>query len=455
MKYLDEAVFSYTAGDVYPFHMPGHKRSGVVFPEIEPWDITEVAGFEDLSDTEALAAALYGAKKTFLSVNGSSGALLSAISAAVQMGEPVLCARNVHRCIAYAMYQNGLKAKWLHPAVVDGFFGPVDPEEIRIRLKEDPKIRAVILTSPTYEGVVSDIAAIAEIVHEKGLPLIVDEAHGAHFLPFAEGFPKSAVSLGADLVIQSLHKTLPSPTQTALLHLCSDRIDPERLQRFFHIYQNSSPSYVLMSGMSKCFRFLKDRGKAEFQNYRKRLEAFGEDMKTLQNIRLWEFPGKDPGKLVLKIGKEADLSGPALSSVLKESYGLELEMAGLSYCLAMTSVMDTKNAFRRLFEALKRIDLTIREGEARKDADFPEEPLFEKVMEIREAWDLPKQWVSVEEAVGQIAGECVTPYPPGIPVLLPGERVSAQWISYLKQLQKAGLAVHGMDGAGRIAVVMA
>ena len=208
-------------------------------------------------------------------------------------------------------------------------------------------MRAVIITSPTYEGIVSDVKKIAEIVHRYGKILIVDEAHGAHFA-FHEAFPESAVFCGADAVIQSIHKTLPSLTQTALLHL-QGNIDKERVRRYWDMYQTTSPSYVLMGGIDRCMTVLETKGKPLFNAYVTRLLALRKKLETLTNIRL--FPTDDISKIVLLVR-----DGKELYQELLNKYHIQLEMASLQYVIAMTSIGDTDEYYERFFEALRQID---------------------------------------------------------------------------------------------------
>ena len=232
---LLERLSTYAASDVYPFHMPGHKRQvkmGITSaPNPFSVDITEIDGFDNLHHAEDIlkesmnsAAAVYGADRSWYLVNGSTCGILAAIAAAVKPGEKILMARNSHKSAYHAVILNQLEPVYLYPEEVPEFQipGGIEPEQVERALLEHPEIRAVFVTSPTYEGIVSDIQGIAATAHRHGAALIVDEAHGAH-LPFGDGsyFPDGALQEGADLVIQSLHKTLPSLTQTAILHLKS------------------------------------------------------------------------------------------------------------------------------------------------------------------------------------------------------------------------------------------
>ena len=224
----------YAGSDMYPFHMPGHKRTGDMgFPDPFTMDITEVDGFDNLHHPEGIlkssmdwAAQVYGADQTYYLVNGSSSGILSAVCGAVPRGGRILVSRNCHKSVYHGICLNQLKASYVYPQEIDGLGiqGGILPSDVDMMLKRYMDTQAVLIVSPTYDGVVSDIKGIAQVVHRAGLPLIVDEAHGAHFR-YGEMFPVSALDLGADVVIQSVHKTMPSLTQTALLHIRNNRPD--------------------------------------------------------------------------------------------------------------------------------------------------------------------------------------------------------------------------------------
>ena len=267
---LYERLRKYAASDFYPWHMPGHKRRLVEFDNPFSMDITEIDGFDDLHHPEGIlkeameeAAAVYGSEKTYFLVNGSSCGILAAVSAAVPPGGKLLMARNCHKSAYHAALLQQARVTYIYPELeAEGFYGAVRAEDVEAALQADPDIRAVIVVSPGYEGIVSDIRAIAEAAHAHDCALLVDEAHGAH-LPFGKGcgldFPASALEMGADAVIQSLHKTLPSLTQTALLHLGRNsgaRMDRDRVELYLRIYQSSSPSYIFMASIDHCIRLM-------------------------------------------------------------------------------------------------------------------------------------------------------------------------------------------------------
>lgn len=302
---LLDKLTDYAGTDHYPFHMPGHKRReelGITsFPNPFSVDITEIDGFDNLHHAEGMlkdsmerAAAVYGADRTYYMVNGSTGGILSAVCGLTRPGGKIIMARNSHKAAYHAVLLNQLDPVYIYPDYVSdfGFQGGISPEEIEAAFAaaggpdcNRKDIQAVFVTSPTYEGMVSDIGAIAQIAHRHGVPLIVDEAHGAHF-SFGKDFPRSALDCGADVVIQSLHKTLPSLTQTALLHIKSKIIEPSEIEGYLPVFQTSSPSYVFLASIENCIRYMEQEGRERMHRFAASLERFMESAGTLKHLRL-------------------------------------------------------------------------------------------------------------------------------------------------------------------------
>jgi arginine/lysine/ornithine decarboxylase len=469
---LDQKLEEYAKSDIYPFHMPGHKRRMQM--EVNPYriDITEIDGFDNLHhaedvllDAQRRAAELYGSQKAYYLVNGSTCGLLSAICAATERGGEILIARNCHKAVYHGIELRGLVTHYLYPEITEeGIACAITPEALQAALQQYPGVEAVLITSPTYDGIVSDVARIAEIVHKKEIPLIVDEAHGAHF-GISECFPESAVRAGADVVIQSLHKTLPSFTQTALLHICSGRVSARKIEQFLDIFETSSPSYVLMAGMERCIRMMTEEGAALLEEFFGRLTAFADKMKRLEKLRLLtkaSFPGKsaydfDASKLLIYTG-DADITGKQLYDLLLQKYGLQMEMASGSYVLAMTSFMDTEEGFDRLAQALLSIDRTLKgNGSGQKgEQAAPFSVLYapqEQLVTISEARDADHSIIPLEEAKDRTAADFLYLYPPGIPLIAPGERITGKTIRDIHSCCDMGLQVHGLLEEMRIEVV--
>lgn len=469
-KELLERLREYTSSKTYPFHMPGHKRQ-VDFPNPYDIDITEVEGFDNLHHAEGIlkesmewAAEIYGADKTYYLVNGTSGGILSAIGAVTEPGGAILVSRNCHKAVYHGIYLSGLKAIYGYPQIIGeyGLVGGLLPEDAEKLLITHPEIQAVLAVSPTYDGIVSDIRGLARVAHRFGVPLIVDEAHGAH-LPFDEG-PEPALSQGADIVIQSVHKTLPSLTQTAILHVRSGLVKIGKLERYLQIYQSSSPSYVLMSSIERALSFMCGEGRERLGILHRRLADLRRELREMKVLKLVgpEFPGRwgvqafDETKLLvyipdsvvwLKKGtKESrQFDGVVLSDALREIYGLEMEMSAVNYVVGLTSCMDTEDGFARLGRALRELDrqLTQPDNNERKWWTTPLDIIPQAVMTIAAAWNHETEAVSWESCVGRVSAEFIYLYPPGIPILAPGEIMTPPLRQLIERYQAAGLTVHG------------
>ena len=371
---LYDKLKEYSASGVYPMHMPGHKRNtGLLLPGL-PYeiDISEISGFDFLHDpqgvlreTAEIAAGLYASDKAFPLINGSTVGILAAIGAHAGRGDKVLVARGCHISVHNAIELFGLEPVFIVPEIDEatGIACSVDPAVIEAALDSNADIRLVVITSPTYEGVISDVAAIADISHSRGVPLFVDSAHGAH-LGFSKGFPDSAVHSGADITVVSLHKTLPALTQCSLLLVCGERADLGELSRLLSVLQTSSPSYVLMASIDRCLRLLLSDKDRLFFEYESCLERFSREVGALKklsvlckgkDIRHPDFFAFDPGKIVI-VTRDSNISGFELMSIMREEYKIELEMARPDYAVAMTSVCDTPEGVSRLAQALIAVD---------------------------------------------------------------------------------------------------
>lgn len=491
---LLERLTEYAGSDAYPFHMPGHKRREITdgipggFPDPYGIDITEIDGFDNLHHAEGIlkdamdeAAAIYGTDRSWYLVNGSTCGILSAVFATTENGGKILTARNCHKAVYHAICLNRLEAEYLYPEEITefGINGGIRAEDVRKAFEKDAmhcagnsgdvrgkitKIQAVLITSPTYEGVVSDIRVIADVAHEYGIPLIVDEAHGAH-LEYADqchSFPKSALEYGADIVIQSLHKTLPCFTQTAILHVKGKLVDQDRISRYLSMFQTSSPSYLFMAGMERCIRYMDGDGRNEMIRYEKRLERFMERMEGLQVLEVLDreicgkyrtVAGWDPSKIVVSTMRAEDFHGEELAETLRRKYHLEMEMTAPEYVIAMTSLMDTEEGFERLGTALLEIDGALRRrtesGRKEKAASETPEGLESKVshpvrrMLICEAMDADTERTAFQDTVGKVSAEFVYLYPPGIPIIAPGEVFTDAIVEKIMAYKAAGLLVQG------------
>ena len=393
-------------------------------------------------------------------------------------------ARNCHKSVYNAVDLNGLIPEYVYPEFDEttDLNGEIRAEKIEQILEKDrvisreAGIKAVVITSPTYDGVVSDIERISEVVHKYGIPLIVDEAHGAHF-GFHEYFPQNANVRGADIVIHSLHKTLPSLTQTALLHMNGNLVDRDSVRRYLHMLQSSSPSYILMASIDECIRLVNEERERVFKPYVEMLRQLRKEIRKLKNLQLLETMQYDASKIV--ISARGRLSGKELQEILLENDHLQMEMAAGSYVIAMTGPGDTQEGINRLLNALrnldKRLDEVLQEnrepdksldevlsGNRKTDAatmkkavGFCRHPLIpaERVVESAKVKGRKGLAVPWQEAVGKVSLEFVYLYPPGIPIIVPGEKVSEEAVQQILDYEKNGFTIEGTKKKDRLEVL--
>lgn len=484
---LYDTLVTYSESDFYPYHMPGHKRRKNIGAGADCFniDITEIDGFDNLYNAEGIirkaqerAADLYGADDSFFLVNGSTCGVLAAIMSVTDRADEVLIARNCHKSVYHAAYLQELKLHYIYPDIIEEYdiYDAISPEAVKAALELYPESKAVVITSPTYEGIISDISQIAEIVHSKGRILIVDEAHGAH-LGLSSAVPENAVRQGADLAIHSLHKTLPSMTQTALLHLKGSYVNQTKLRRYLSIFQTSSPSYVMMSSIDSCISYMRENAAGEFDKLGHCYKDFIIQMKDCRHIRIavpelsengkYNFLTWDICKLVISV-KGTSISGQELYDILRDEFHLQMEMSAATYVLAIMTIADEWKAWKRLADALIQIDGRIDGGtDVAADSAMEEGGLGIKavnichrpasVMTISQALasvsSNPRE-VALEQAQGKISGDFVNIYPPGIPLLVPGEVIDEEVIEQIRYSLELGLNVQGVSSEGTVFVTV-
>lgn len=472
MSTIYDKLKDYSDSDYYGFHMPGHKRNLDMLKSTVPYkiDITEIEGFDDLHHAEGIlkeaqirAARIYHADETHFLINGSTVGILSAIAGVTKKGDTILVARNCHKSVYHAIYMNELNPVYLYPEFnhCAQLNTEVSVDDVREALDKYPSIRAVVIVSPTYDGVVSDVEAIAEAVHEKGIPLIVDEAHGAHF-GFHPYFPQNANTRGADIVLHSLHKTLPALTQTALLHINGSLASRKGVREYLRMLQSSSPSYVLMSSIDSCIDMLENRRKELFDPYVKMLEKMRGRLRQLKRLELVETENFDRSKIVISV-RHADMSSKRLYRILLNEYHLQMEMVAGTYILAMTSIGDTEDGMERLARALKEIDAQaderMRSGNCLEEtptiigASLPRpevvynSSVMENMLDEAAISAVPGSKVRRlpwRDSVGYISTEYAYLYPPGSPLIVPGERVSQEAVDMLQWYHNLRFAIEGL-----------
>lgn len=459
---LQTELEEYTKRGLYPLHMPGHKRRMAPAPGLSPafsWDMTEVEGVDDLHEADGIlaqamerTAELFGAQRTWYLVGGSTCGILAGIRALAPAGSTVIAARNCHKSVYHAAELNHYRTVWLTPPVdaAFGVYGSIAPKQVEKALRENPDTACVIVTSPTYEGVISDIAGIAEICHAKNVPLFVDEAHGAHLGLFA-GFASNALQCGADLCTQSAHKTLPSLTQTAFLHMGKNSLaDARRVERELGVFETSSPSYPLLASLDGCTGILKNDGAALFESWCETLAAFDRAVMGLRHLRVMchgadelqmhpHFFAFDPSKIAV-CTNGTQYTGTSLAKLLRERFGFETEMACGGITLAMTSAADERVQVLRFADALMQLDSEAQPKPLLLPCALPQPG--RTVMTAGRAVLCKAQDVPFEKAVGCISAEYIWAYPPGIPLTAPGEEITQEVADFAQALAKTGTKLH-------------
>ncbi|WP_010279455.1 aminotransferase class I/II-fold pyridoxal phosphate-dependent enzyme [Paenibacillus senegalensis] len=456
------------------FHVPGHKGGrGLVsevkgiFEDVMEIDYTEVTGLDDLhhpqgviQEAQQLAAACFGAEATFFLVNGSTVGNLALILSVCQRNDLVLVQRNVHKSILHGLMLAGAQSVFLPPQIdpTTGIAAGVSLKVVEQALLKYPEARAVILTNPNYYGMGNDLNGISELVHSYGKPLIVDEAHGAHF-GFHPELPGSALSMGADAVVQSTHKMLSALTMGSMLHIQGERIDREKTAALLAMLQSSSPSYPIMASLDLCRASLENHGEQLFAAGLRRSKAIKEKISTdmpwfslVQEEKASEaYDYIDPFKITIR-DATGTLNGYELQQQLEDKECLA-EMADPDYALLVcsyaTSSADTDHLFQALKDITSKFDLRKKEKAETaannvRPSYFPPiiTPVSFDMSMLSQAPSL-KQAKTLQEAVGWRSAESIIPYPPGIPVIYPGEVITEELIAYLNVMIKTGARFQG------------
>ncbi len=483
---LHEFLSAHRNREIASFHMPGHKGDAIfrefgygdILDGLVAMDITEVSGADNLfaasgviADVQRGFAELYGAEASYLSVNGSSGAIIASVLAAVCPGEFVIAARISHKSVFNGITLSGAEVFLAEPRKSEwGICAEIRPETIRQIFEKHygkgaekkgasaGKIAAVIIPSPNYYGVCSDVAAIAGIAHEYGAILIVDQAHGAH-IPMFERFcpdfarnnmPASGEAGGADIVINSTHKTLAAFTQSAVCNLMNaERVPAEDLEYGLQLMQSTSPSYMLMAGLDMCRDMLHKNGKLLMRRWADNLKYFYEIYEKTKRDEFAIITGDNQSLLdITKVNILSD-SRRGLCNVLENDFGIFPEFYSGNIVMCMTGIGNTRDDYKNLLAALEhmrsagklKFTRAARDVSAKMESGRGDGDIRHSALRIPKG---EKFSLKLDEAVGMISASLIIPYPPGIPILCPGELITKQKTAEIRGCMDEGKAVSGM-----------
>jgi arginine decarboxylase len=444
------------------FHVPGHKQGRLFDNQAKSYfgaalelDLTEVGELDDLhhpsgviQQAEELAAELFGADKTFFLVGGTTAGNIATILSLCRPGDQLIIQRTSHQSIFHGCLLADVQPIYLRGEIdpMTGLELPLKPEQLKQVLRAYPNAKGVFLTSPSYFGVVQPLSSIKEICDSFGVPLLVDEAHGAHFT-FHSDLPPSALESGADVAVQSTHKMLTSLTMSSMLHLRGKRVDYREIARWLRVIESSSPSYLLMASLDLARRDMALNGKNYIEVTLNMLDQFRRKLASLSNLTEVRLLGShDPFKLLLRT-KKRTMSGFEIAEWMV-GQNIYPELADHEKVLFVFSIGNKEEDSEILFAKLKELDQSIQKLERNQikwPSVYPQIPEFQQVqMDLRRR---RQKLVPLIQAVGQKAAEMIVPYPPGIPLILPGESFTEEMVDYLLQVNQLGGKIRGISSS--------
>lgn len=440
----------------YPLHMPGHKRNLDFMPyDFRLMDITETGEVDNLhdpkeiiADSQKAMAELLGADESFYLVNGGSSGTIAAILGCCNPGDNVLVASNCHKSVYHALVLAGVNPIYISPQMTEeSLCGGISIRDM-FRAFDDYEIKAMIITSPTYEGFTCNIKTISDIAHKHNSILIVDECHGAHFV-FSDIFPHSALTDGADVVVNSWHKTLPVLNQGAVLSIKSERVNTQRIKEAVSMMNTTSPSYPILASIDYA-RHILTTDKNLFITYVETLVEARYELAHCKVLKLVNDSIKGENDIYdLDISKftimvRADMTGQDLADILLEKHNIQIEMVGPHHIIAMTSVADDPRGIKKFVKAIRDVDKKIERKYIEK-LPLTTAQVFKPIMAPRDIYYSDKEYVDVENAIGKIPASIIMPYPPGIPLVALGQEFTEEHLEKIKLLQQFNVTIVGIE----------
>lgn len=451
---LYEKLINIKKENLKSFHVPGHKYSKDMLSKLEAFenilsmDITEFEGADDLHhpeesilESQVFAANLYKADTSFFLVNGTTCGIYAMMMAVTSPGDTLLIQRDCHKAVFQGLFLGHIRGEYIQSKMDDALNIPLGLtlEGVKTAIDAHPQAKGILLTYPNYYGVACDLKSIVEYAHAHDMLVLVDAAHGAHLF-LNDQLPACPIACGADIVVQSSHKTLPVMTQTSLLHVNSEAIDLERLKRMLRLHQSSSPSYVLMGMLDAGLTYVYNNGIKKMESLLKAINVFKSDHPNifLSKEDLPEGFFLDPTKLVYK-GIVSQKSPRDLEVKLREN-GIQLEFSNENVGVFVTSIMNTPDDFLDLAKKMAILNIKCYSGEENKSHNI-EIPV---VMALWDAYYAPSRKILLKEALGQISKDYLIPYPPGMPLIVPGEKITSSLIAYVDGLNEAKVTINGL-----------
>lgn len=460
-----------------PFYTPGHKRGVGISPRLFDLlgdrvfraDLPELAELDNLfapegviQKAQSLAAEAFGAEQTWFLVNGSTGGIMAAILATCRTHDKIILPRNVHQSVISGLILAGATPIFISPEYdsrLDIAHG-ITPSSVENALQRHPDAKAVLMVYPTYYGACANIEAIAQIVHQYDVPLLVDEAHGPHFA-FHPDLPTPALAAGADLSVQSIHKVLGAFTQASMLHLQGTRIDRDRLRKSLQLVQSTSPSYLLMASLDAARQQMALHGQTLMQRTLNLARQARERIAQIPGLSVLEadqsagFFALDPTRLTITVS-ELGISGFEADEILSSQLGVIAEFACLQQVTFIISLGNTQADIDQMVQAFTKLAQMSHQSSRlteslkmyqRWKAEFlqihPSSFVLQPALSPRDAFFAPTETVAIEHSLDQVSAEFLCPYPPGIPALMPGEMINASTLDYLKQILAVGGLITG------------
>lgn len=455
-KFIVEELKGILESDLISFHMPGHKSGKIynqlgyedILKEIYKMDITEIPGTDNLHSPDGIikksqerAAKVFKSKNTYYLVNGSTCGIQSAIMSVCNPGDKIIVNRDCHQSVINSCILGNIEPVYVKPIICKktSILCGLDPLKVKNAIDKNLDAKAIVITYPTYYGMTYDLKDICEYAHNNGIVVIVDEAHGAH-LGLSDRLPYTAIECGADIIVQSTHKTLPSFTQSSMIHMQGDLVDKNKLTNMLSMIESSSPSYILLSSLEIAVDIYDKYGKSLMENLLKNIDTFKENINHNKCIEVYDLD--DSTKIFISL-KNLGITGYYMEKLLRENYNIQVELSNHYGVLLICTIANQIDDFISLEKALNDIEKNIKNKDAIEFIEYPTAIPIKKLTP-REAFYREKISIRIQDSVDKICGEYIIPYPPGISLLSPGEIITKEVIDYILLCNKKGMNISGI-----------